>query len=68
MVQTPHPAAVWIQKAGSALILAGPLLLCAGFFYEPGLEALARPYSRAAIYLSTLGVVMHGFTALNKRN
>jgi len=67
MVKTPHAHLIWLQRFGSGIIMAGPILLCAGFFYEPEMQELARPFSRAAIYLSALGVVMHGFTALSKR-
>lgn len=65
--ETRSSGALWIQKIGSTLILISPFLLCLAFFYEPSMKELARPFSRTAIYLSALGVVMHGFTSLRAR-
>jgi hypothetical protein len=49
----------WLQRAGSVLILVGTPLELAGFFTEPWLSGLDRPYSRPAIYGSLAGVVLH---------
>lgn len=66
LVRTKHVHLAWLQRLGSGLIMMAPVLLCAGFFCEPAMPELARPFSRAAIYLTALGVVMHGFTTLEK--
>lgn len=49
----------WLRNLGSALILAAPFLLAAGFLYEPWLSGLDRPYSRPAIFGTLAGVVLH---------
>jgi hypothetical protein len=48
-----------LRVAGSALILIGPLLFLAGFLREPFLGALARPFSRPAIYAALAGMALH---------
>jgi len=47
------------QLAGSALLLATPLLFLAGFMSEPWLGDLQRPWSRPGIYASLAGVLLH---------
>ena len=47
------------QQAGSALLLATPLLFLAGFMSEPWLGDLQRPWSRPGIYASLAGVLLH---------
>jgi len=49
----------WLRSAGSALIVASPFLAAAGFFTEPWLSGLDRPYSRPAIYGCLAGVLLH---------
>lgn len=52
----------WLRAAGSALILATPFLAAAGFFIEPWLSNLERPYSRLATYGALAGVLLHLLT------
>lgn len=49
----------WVRSAGSVLVVAGPFLAAAGFFTEPWLSDLERPYSRPAIYGCFAGLVLH---------
>jgi hypothetical protein len=51
------------QVVGSALILVGPLLLVAAFFYEASLNDLQRPFSRPAIYAAFAGMLAHAFAS-----
>ena len=48
-----------LQRLGSAALLAGPPLFLIGFCTEPYLSDLARPWSRAAIYLALASAVLH---------
>ncbi len=51
-----HPA---VQMLVSAVVLLAPVLLLLGFFLEPGLEDMSRPYSRPALYaLFGVGVIL----------
>jgi hypothetical protein len=49
----------WGRLVGSLLVLATPFLVAAGFFVEPWLTGLERPYSRPAIYGCLFGMVLH---------
>jgi hypothetical protein len=49
----------WVRPVGSILILATPLLAAAGFFTEPWLHGLERPYSRAAASTCLAGMLLH---------
>jgi hypothetical protein len=49
----------WVAGAGSALVLAAPFLAAVGFFTEPWLSDLERPYSRPAIYGCLAGMLLH---------
>jgi hypothetical protein len=49
----------WVAAAGSALVLAGPFFAALGFFTEPWLSDLERPYSRPAISGSLAGMLLH---------
>ena len=53
-----------LRDAGSVLILIGPLLFLAGFLREPFLGALARPFSRPAIYAALAGMALHWLASL----
>ena len=48
-----------LQLAGSAALLATPVMFGAAFFVEPWLDGLVRPWARPAIYLSLAGVLAH---------
>jgi hypothetical protein len=49
----------WVRTTGSFLILAVPFLAAMGFFTEPWLSDLDRPYSRPAIYGCLVGMLLH---------
>jgi hypothetical protein len=49
----------WIRLVGSLLALATPFLEAIGFFTEPWLADLERPYSRPAIYGCFAGMMLH---------
>jgi|SRR5690242_9575895 len=59
LAPTPVRWRLWLQRAGSALLLAAPGLLAAGFLTEPWLTGLDRPYSGPAIYASLAGMLLH---------
>jgi hypothetical protein len=44
---------------GSLLVLAAPFVEAVGFFSEPWLSGLDRPYSRPAIYGCFAGMLLH---------
>ena len=49
----------WVRAAGSLLVLATPFLATVGFFVEPWLSDLERPYSRPAAYGCLAGMLLH---------
>ena len=49
----------WVRSVGSVFILASPFLAAAGFFTEPWLSGLERPYSRPAAYGCLAGMLLH---------
>ena len=49
----------WVRPVGSLLILATPFLAAAGFFSEPWLSGLERPYTRAAAFGCLAGMLLH---------
>lgn len=49
----------WVQSLGSLLLLAAPFVAAAGFFTEPWLTGLARPYSRPLAYGCLAAMVLH---------
>ena len=49
----------WIRLVGSLLVLAAPFVQAVGFFTEPWLSGLDRPYSRPAIYGCFAGMLLH---------
>lgn len=49
----------WVQKLVSAVILLAPAALLAGFFLEPQMTELMRPYTRPTLYvLFATGVIL----------
>jgi hypothetical protein len=54
----------WVQLLASAIILATPFLAAVGFYYEPWMPGLYRPYSRLAAYGSLAGMALHGVANL----
>ncbi|MBT8102764.1 MAG: hypothetical protein KJO95_07320 [Gammaproteobacteria bacterium] len=62
-----HPR---IQALVSAIVLMAPIGLLAGFFLEPAMQDLARPYTRPALYaLFGIGVFLSlmGLIGLRRR-
>jgi len=49
----------WVRALGSTLVLATPFLAAAGFFVEPWLTDLDRPYTRPATYGCLAGMLLH---------
>jgi hypothetical protein len=49
----------WVRPVGSVLVLATPFLAAAGFFTEPWLSGLERPYTRPAAYGCLAGMLVH---------
>jgi hypothetical protein len=49
----------WVRPVGSVLVLATPFLAAAGFFTEPWLSGLERPYSCPAAYGCLAGMMLH---------
>src|SRR6185369_10697482 len=49
----------WLRAPGSLLVLSSPFLAAAGFFTEPWLTDLDRPYTRPAVYGCFAGMLLH---------
>ena len=49
----------WIRLAGSLLVLTAPFVQAIGFFTEPWLSGLERPYTGPAIYACYGGMLLH---------
>lgn len=49
----------WLRTPGSLLVLSSPFFAAAGFFTEPWLTDLDRPYTRPAAYGCLAGMVLH---------
>jgi hypothetical protein len=57
-----RPANGWrriVRTVGSVFILATPVLAAAGFFSEPWLTDLERPFTRPAAYGCLAGMLLH---------
>jgi hypothetical protein len=57
-----RPAAGWrqcVRLVGSGFLLATPFLAAVGFFTEPWLSGLDRPYSRLVAYGCLAGMLLH---------
>jgi len=63
LAPTIGPWRPWLRHTGSVLVLSGPMLLLIGFFVEPWLTDLARPYSRPALYGTLAGMLLHAASA-----
>lgn len=57
----------WVQGAGSLLLLTAPFLTAVGFFTEPWLTGLRRPFSTPATYCCLAGVLVHAAGRLAQR-
>lgn len=57
----------WLQRAGSALIVAASVLFVVAFFYEPTYTNFYTPYSRPAIYAVAWGTLLHLLSGLGPR-
>jgi hypothetical protein len=49
----------WVRSVGSLLVLTAPFVQAIGFFTEPWLSGLARPYTGPAIYACYGGMLLH---------
>lgn len=49
----------WLQRVGSLIVLSTPLFAAIGFFTEPWLTELERPWSRACAYGCLAGMMLH---------
>src|SRR5262249_55286276 len=49
----------WVRLIGSLLVLTTPFFAAAGFFTEPWLSDLQRPYSAPAAYSCLAGMLLH---------
>lgn len=57
----------WMQYIISILIVIAPLFLLAGFFIEPHLEDLTRPYSKTGLYALFVVAILVLITMLKIR-
>ena len=48
-----------LQILGSVLITITPVLFTLGFFYEPNLQGLYAPLSKAGVIMTAVGALMH---------
>ena len=49
----------WVRFVGSWLVVTTPFFAAAGFFVEPWLSDLDRPYTRPAAYGALAGMLLH---------
>lgn len=49
----------WLQTLGSLIVLTTPVFAAIGFFTEPWLTELERPWSRACAYGCLAGMMLH---------
>ena len=56
-----------LQTIISALVIIAPFLITAGFFYEPHMEDLARPFSRIGAYALFVASILLIVKALKYR-
>ena len=57
-----------VQRAGSAALTGGTLLLVYAFFSEARTRDLDTPYSHWALYLILFGVVLHAISGWRKHH
>lgn len=57
----------WVQLFGSFVVVTSPFVAAVGFFHEPWMEDIFRPYSRFALYGMLGGMVFHLIT-IQKEN
>ena len=55
-----------LQLTGSILIIAGPLLLLAAFFYEPALPGMQRTFTLPALITLLAGALLHLISGAGK--
>ena len=48
-----------MQTVGSTLIALAPVLFLLGFFNEPWLDGLRRPFTRPGVYAIAIGSLLH---------
>jgi hypothetical protein len=54
----------WLRLLGSGLVVLAPPLAAAGFFTEPWLTGLERPYSRLTAFASLGGLLLHALSGV----
>ena len=57
-----------LQLIGSVLVMLAPILLLAGFFYEPPLGAEETKIAPFGIFATAIGVMLHLINALRRKN
>ena len=57
-----------LQILGSALITISPVLFTVGFFYEPSLQGLYAPLSKAGIIMMAVGALLHVVSGVRESN
>jgi hypothetical protein len=55
-----------LQLLGSGLVVLAPVFAAVGFFTEPWLSELQRPYSQLTAYASLAGMLLHAMSWLPK--
>jgi len=55
-----------LQILGSALITIAPILFTIGFFYEPNLQGLYAPLSKAGVIISAVGALLHALSGVKE--
>lgn len=56
-----------LQRAGSALLLAAPVILLAAFFLEPPQAMPERPITAAGLFASLIGTGCHFIATFSRR-
>jgi hypothetical protein len=57
----------WLRLLGSGLVVLAPPLAAAGFFTEPWLTGLERPYSQLTAFASLGGLLLHALSGVGIR-
>jgi len=57
-----------LQLVGSVLLMLAPVLLLAGFFYEPPRGAEKTTIAPFGIYATAIGVMLHLISALRRKD
>ena len=66
MTDSGHGVPAIVRVPVSAALLLAPVGLIAGFFLEPAMDELLRPYTRPALYALFVAGVLLAFTGVAK--